>query len=676
MAIARREQSHNVSKSSLSVLLVDDSSYWTDTIGAWLKDAGHSVEVRHDGLAAVEALRNRPPDVLVTDYFLATLDGGKLCQLAKAAKSSTTTVILTGGADGRLTRSPPKHADAVIAKREPEAVFDALERALRSGHTASTPSAPVEDEAEERTLSEKLHGLKQYLDALHEGIGDAVLQVDAQLRLTFVNSTAEELLDIDGHGAIGEALHTVLGIARDHDLVERVQSVLSGTMRAERPLTVSVGDNLFRATVAGLSSPDGRATALIIAQDISDLVEAERSRVALNQRLHESDKMASLGHLVAGVCHEINNPLAAVMMNLDSLATMVQTLPRDATGRPNPVEDQEVAVREILGVIEETSEAAQRLRTVVSDMRHFSRKGERRGQRTRVEQIMDDVLALVASEARHRARIERIYGDTPELVVDRARLSHAFLNVVLNAIQAIEKNRPEAHWIRVETRTEGDGVSISIQNSGAPIPQESQARVFEPFFTTKPTGEGVGLGLSITYETVRGHGGYIEVESDSSTPTTFRIWLPRDTGLGIGGHPSEPAPAPRRVASVLVVDDDKFFRNSLRRTLEHYFDVTIAPSGPRALQLMESHDFDVVVCDLIMPKMTGMEVYEAVRQRSPVQASRFLFLTGGTDTAEARNFLLQVDNPRAYKPIRGNELVNLVSRSLENLGDAEATGPR
>jgi signal transduction histidine kinase/CheY-like chemotaxis protein len=427
-------------------------------------------------------------------------------------------------------------------------------------------------------------------------------------------------------------------------------------------------------TVAGLKSPDGQTTAVIIARDISDLKAAEQSRLAFEARMHEADKMASLGHLVAGISHEINNPLAAILLNLPALqeafAEVTAVLDRLKVRPPSDLLDE---VPRILG---ESLEATERIRIIVAEMRLLAHPKGGSGEPSRVEDLLEGALALVSNEVRFKARVERHYGATPLIVVDRTRLSQAFLNILLNAAQAIESGDPEGSWIRVEARAEDEGVVVVIANSGPPISPEALPRIFEPFFTTKPVGQGVGLGLSITYDTIRRHGGHIEAKSGPDEPTSFRIWLPLNTGLALApqadAHATEVPPT--RPAHILLVDDDPLVQNSIRRTLERHHDVVIVGSGARASSILEAEKFDIVLCDLIMPGMTGMQLFETIRARDPEQAKRFVFLTGGTSSPEARAFLLGVDNARAYKPLGADEIVRLIAKCLRQFAGEEKSG--
>jgi signal transduction histidine kinase/DNA-binding response OmpR family regulator len=655
-----------------TVLLVDDSAYWTDTIADGLRREGYVVSVLYDGLAAVERLRKSPPQILITDYFLANLDGGKLCQIAKqlAVDPPITTIILTGGADRKQSRAPSAFADAVIAKNATHIVFDDLRRALGELSKSLPPPGDIREvigheRLEPRVIASKLHGLKQYLDALHEGIGDAVICVDNQLRVYFLNSVALEVFDLKEDEALARPVEQVLGVPKDHPIISAIGVALERGGSPRRPMTVELERATLRVTVAGLKSPDGQTTAMIIARDISDLKAAEHARVAFDARLHEADKLASLGHLVAGVSHEINNPLAAILLNLPSLQEAFGDIAAHLR-KTRPPPTLTTHLDEIPKMLQESLDATERIRVIVEEMRLFAHPRGDVGEVAQVEELLDVALSLVANEVRFKARVERAYTETPHLVVDRARLIQAFLNVVLNAAQAIEGNDPEGAWIRVETRSEHDGVLVVITNSGPPIPNDVLPRIFEPFFTTKPVGQGVGLGLSISYDTIRRHGGHVEATSGADQPTAFRIWLPSNTGLALAPPPElrSAEPAPVRSARILFVDDERLLQSSIRRILERHHEVVLASSGQRALELLAHDRFDVVLCDLIMPGMTGMQLFEVVKATMPQQAVRFVFLTGGTSSPEARDFLLSVDNPRAYKPLSGDEIMRLVARCL------------
>jgi signal transduction histidine kinase/DNA-binding response OmpR family regulator len=662
------------SAASQTILLVDDSVYWTDTLADALRRSGFAVSVVHDGLIAVERLRKQLPDILITDYFLPNLDGGKLCQLAKrlADGSPIATIILTGGADANLSRRPSQYADAVIAKNSIDVVIKDLSRALgdlRAPNTGSTLDSVVigHERLPPRALSAKLVGLKQYLDALHEGIGDAVIGVDAQRKVYFMNSTALDLLGVPEERALAQSVEFVLGIDASHPIMQRMEEAFGGASPQQGPLSVKLRSSTLRVTVSRLNTPGGQDTALLIARDISDLIAAEAERTSLSAQLHAADKMRSLGQMTAGMSHEINNPLAALLPTLEALSERFMELADFRFASSHNDAKTQRALREIPELLADATAAGRQIKSVVAEMRSFAHPGESRGEQVPLDSLIKDATLLVAREVRFKARLEQSLDYSPSLVVDRALLSQALLNILINASQSIEAGAPERHWIRVATRAYEGGVLIELSNSGEPISEENVGKVFDPFFTTKGPGAGVGLGLSIAHETIGHHGGYIEL---TTTPhTTFSIWLPLDTGKVVhtvqplANEPLEVGNGANASTRVLIVDDEHLVRNGFRRALDRHFEVSLAAGGQQALSLIAQNDYDVVLCDLLMPEITGMDLFHRVQASNPDLAARFVFLTGGTANNEAREFLHSVKNARAFKPLDNEELVRLVERA-------------
>jgi signal transduction histidine kinase/CheY-like chemotaxis protein len=439
------------------------------------------------------------------------------------------------------------------------------------------------------------------------------------------------------------------------------------------PITVELRGHTLRVSVSPLKNPHGEGSALIIASDMSDLVAADIERESLVDQLHAADKMRSLGQLTAGVAHEINNPLAALLPNLQLLRDYHEKIigSLDEASLKQMTRDPELSfvLNEIPELLSDTVAAGKQIKTVVGEMLRYAHPGSERGERTKLPELLDDALSLLSRKVRFNTRIEREYEPTPELVLDRGLISQAILNIAINASQAIADSSGEDRWIRIRTYQRDDGVAIEVSNSGPAIPKEIAKDIFAPFFTTKDPGAGVGLGLSIAYETVRRHGGVLEVLD--GLPTTFRIWLPNDTGKALSSaRPPMAAPEQAAPARVLVVDDEHLVRKGLRRVLERHFEVALTGSAREALILLSSGDYDVVLCDLLMPELSGMQLYEMVQAQNPSVAERFVFLTGGTTAAEARDFLRSVKNARAYKPIESTELIALVDRAARRVRQA------
>ncbi|MEP7122632.1 MAG: ATP-binding protein [Byssovorax sp.] len=400
--------------------------------------------------------------------------------------------------------------------------------------------------------------------------------------------------------------------------------------------------------------PDGQVVEVIgVAIDITDRRRAEAALKQSEARLIDADRLASLGTLAAGVAHEINNPLSYVLLNLD---LVLRELDARAHGAPPAAPCSELSTR-----LREARRGVDRVRLIVQDLKAFSRVDTERRGPVDVRRVLDETLEVAANEIRHRARLVREFADVPPALANASRLGQVFLNLVLNAVQAIAEGDVEHNQITVAVSSRDDGrVVVAVRDTGAGIPEDILARVFEPFFTTKPSGFGTGLGLSICHGIVTSLGGEITVESRIGDGSVFRVILP-----GVASA-DEPRPLSRRGSGpslslaippraprgrVLVVDDEPVLAAALGRSLEPEFEVEVLGNGRQALdRLRRDPPFDAVLCDLIMPEMTGMDVYESLKDTDPDLTSRIIFMTGGTFTRRARDFLASIPNPALDKP--------------------------
>jgi CheY-like chemotaxis protein len=248
------------------------------------------------------------------------------------------------------------------------------------------------------------------------------------------------------------------------------------------------------------------------------------------------------------------------------------------------------------------------------------------------------------------------------VVADDTRLGQVFVNLLVNAAQAIREGDVDRNEITVVTRTGADGSAVvEVIDTGHGIDGDVLPRIFDPFFTTKEVGDGCGLGLSICHGIVTSLEGRIEVESGQGRGTCFRVVLP-PAPAGRSSRPAAPLAAAQMAtarARVLVVDDEPFGRRAMCRILRQH-DVVEAETGVAALALLTEKPFDVVVCDLMMPQMTGMDLHKALREASLDVAERIIFVTGGAFTEAAQRFLDEVTNPTLQKPFDPRSLRSLV----------------
>jgi CheY-like chemotaxis protein len=265
---------------------------------------------------------------------------------------------------------------------------------------------------------------------------------------------------------------------------------------------------------------------------------------------------------------------------------------------------------------------------------------------------------MMDNEIRHGARLVKDFAPVPDVVANEARLGQVFLNLLLNAVQALPEGRSERNEIRIVVRSPtAERVVVEVHDNGVGIPAHVRARIFEPFFTTKPIGVGTGLGLAICHGIVTSLGGTLSVESEPGHGSVFRVELPAarsTTGVtptvGVVDAPPQLA-SPTVHGRILVIDDEAAVCSSLQRLLAGEGDVVTVTSAREALELIGSGErFDVLLCDVMMPGMDAPALYEELLEVAPAQAERMVFMTGGAFTARARDFLERVPNARVDKP--------------------------
>jgi two-component system NtrC family sensor kinase len=454
-----------------------------------------------------------------------------------------------------------------------------------------------------------------------------------------------------------------------------VRERLGRARTSEGPLPVSEERLLRRdgtialAEVAAMPVTfDGVRSVLIIARDVSE----ERK---LAHRLQFADRMVSVGRLAAGVAHEVNNPLAYLMGNLEFVAAEVSALRQRLATLDRPVE---LAPRlaELGEAVAAAADGAERVRKIVRDLKAFSRPDEDRPGPVDLREVLEVSVSMAWHEIRHRSRLMRdwasVDGQDALVEASETRLGQVFVNLLVNAAHAVPEGAPEQHEIRVSLRRESEWLVAVIADTGVGIDAEVLPHVFEPFFTTKPVGVGTGLGLSICHGIVTGLGGEISVESRRGRGTKVRVALRpwrgshRQSGAGRSSVLLLGNEASRR--RVLVVDDEVLIGKMVTRVLGAQHEVMSVTTAKDALRALDAgREFDVILCDLMMPEMTGMDLHAELLTRHPNHARRMVFLSGGAFTDRSRAFLESVDNPRLDKPVSAQTL----RRTLEEVAGTE-----
>jgi PAS domain S-box-containing protein len=404
---------------------------------------------------------------------------------------------------------------------------------------------------------------------------------------------------------------------------------------------------------------DGAPAVLAFARDITE-------RARLRAQLAHADRLAALGTMAAGVAHEINNPLAFVMLAAD----MLEREPRILEGGDQLAE----LVRNIRTGI-------RRIAAIVRDLRTYGQYEDEPPGSVDLAATIESAVSITGHEVRSRARLRQEYGVLPPVLGVAMRLEQVLVNLLLNAAHSIAEGRKDGEIVISATPGEKE-VVLEVTDNGTGIDPELLPSIFEPFVTTKPAGEGVGLGLSICRDIVVRWGGRIEATSTLGQGTALRVTLPVAHEV-----PSVPVASPRRERSwseppseradeptsrvrpvdtrrrILVVDDEPLTVAMATAALREAHDVVGVTDPAAGLEriLDDQQLFDVIVCDLMMPGLTGMDIYECVKRERPGLEKRIIFLTGGPYTQRARAFLESVPNRRLMKPLSIATLESLLA---------------
>jgi two-component system NtrC family sensor kinase len=385
------------------------------------------------------------------------------------------------------------------------------------------------------------------------------------------------------------------------------------------------------------------------------LIQDITERKQMETQLIESDRLAAIGVLAGGIGHEINNPLAWVMTHLRTVHGEISA--RAESGDP--------ILARWAAQLDEALQGSDRVRQIVKDLAFFTRHPETESAPIDLRAALDWAADMAMSELRHRTRFTKRYDPAPLVSAPEARLGQVFLNLLINAAQSIDEGPVDTNEVRVELSTDEKGrARVDVSDTGAGISPEHVPRVFDPFFTTKPRGVGTGLGLSVSLRIVQSLGGSLEVVTARAGDTRFRVTLPSASAeLAELVHPSTARARLTRRLRVLVIDDQPSFLVSLRLAMQELIEIHEEGSARAALaRLRKGEHFDAIVCDLMMPDLSGMDFHDQLSSDLPSLLPKVIYMTGGAYTPKAREFLQSVSNASIEKPFLPEELEALLAR--------------
>jgi two-component system, cell cycle sensor histidine kinase and response regulator CckA len=627
------------------IFVVEDEVIISEDIAQTLERLGYEIAgAAHTGMQALLEVERTKPDLVLMDIKLGGRLDGIQTTAAIRKRFSTPVIYLTSHSDeATLARAKETGPHGYLLKP-----FN--ERDLRTA---------IEVALRKHELETRLEQRERWYSTTLASVGDAVIATDPQERVTFMNPIAEELTGWKSEDAQGKPVHEVFKIlsSTGAKLQAKVSEAIRGGFRAE----LAAGTKLLDRAGTSIDVDDSVAPIVDRAGGVLGSVVVFRDiteRKRLEERVTLAERLASIATMAAGMAHELNNPLAATVGNVDFAVRRLNELmlalsPEDAA-RLMP------GFQEISDALDDAQSAGRRVRNIVRDLKKFSRAEEVSKDIVDLPNSIDAALVVTHHLVKSSTSITKLFGTTPFVEVNEGQLVQVFANLLANALQAKSDERP--HTIRISTHTDELGRAIvEVEDSGRGIEPGNLPRIFDPFFTTRPAGDGMGLGLSICQRIISEAGGELGVESQLGVGTTFRVTLPQAEDPSRKPKTTTLPPPSTRRARVLVIDDEEMVGRTIERLLARFHDVRLETDPRSALSRLASESFDVILCDMTMPAMNGMDVYRSIELVNPSLAKRVVFLTGGAVSLEVESFLNQCSSLVLNKPFGGPQLLAVVA---------------
>ncbi|HTO72471.1 MAG TPA: ATP-binding protein [Gemmatimonadales bacterium] len=505
----------------------------------------------------------------------------------------------------------------------------------------------------EREVEEERSGRLNELAAASDRLGaviraavDAIVLLDADGRVTLSNAAADLMFAPPGGTAAGKRFSDCVADAERASLA----GWLGASIGADTPNRSFLGlrpdgTSFSMEASAAEVSLGGAVHRLLVIRDITVREKAEAERLELQNRLAQFEKSEALGRLISGITHELNNPLAAI---LAAISDLLETEP-EGTRRQG---------------MSAVYEQAQRCRLITRNLVYFIRGGEGQRQETSAVQVVTRAVDELRQEAARRqvTLTLDVPESVPSLMADPVALEQVVANLTLNAMEAAD----QGGRVRIVLSTRDGRLSLVVEDNGPGIPPLLLSRIFDPFFTRKPAGRGSGLGLPVALGIIQHHGGTLMAENIAPPGRGARVSAEIPLGPGRRRPSVEEKPAAPTLRRALIVDDEAPVRSPLRRFLERRgWQVVEAEDGEQGLRILrgrELPDFDLILSDLKMPGMSGMDLHNRLLEERPELLQRIVFITGDVVSPDVAEFLKRNARPVLEKPFELTELDLVVAR--------------
>jgi two-component system, cell cycle sensor histidine kinase and response regulator CckA len=641
---------------SKKILVVDNDRLILELMTGVLEKEGHEVLTAQDGISALEILETCVPDVMFIDLIMPNIGGKTLCRIIRKIPEfkSAYIVILSAIAAEEDEDFTEFGADLCIAKGPLEEmarhVLDAIGQPDRT--SSHPPGAAVGVETiYPREITRELLSVKRHFEVVLEGMSEGILEITPEAKIVYANPAAFSLACKPEEELLASNLIDLFSPPDRLRIKALLDNVLSGAQSIPLDSPVKLNERQVSLYLQPLKDNGNRA--IVILNDVTDQKHMEA-------RVLQSGKMETAGTLAAGIAHDFNNLLMAIQGNV-SLALFGMN-----PSHPN---------YERLKSIEKRIRSGAKL---TAQLLGYARKGRYEVKPVDLNRLINEI-AYTFGRARKEITIHRELAEVLfSIEADQGQMEQALLNLFVNAADAMPfggslflktgNTTHEEMKGRLYAPKPGNYILLTVRDTGTGMDNETKEHIFEPFFTTKEMGRGTGLGLASAYGIIKGHGGYIDVESEKGVGTTFSIYLPA-TKAEVSAYTEEkerPIENSRRSESILLVDDEHMILDVAKQMIEVFgYEVLTAKGGKEAIEVYEtSRDrIDIVVLDMIMPEMGGGETYDRLKEINP--DIKVLLASGYSIDGQAKEIIGRGCNGFIQKPFNMEKLSRKIREILD-----------
>jgi len=622
------------------ILVVDNHPVVLKFMSQLLEKEGHQALTAEDGLFALEILKTYTPDVIFIDLIMPHIGGEKLCQIIRKipALKEAYLIVLSAIAAEQEIDYTSFGADACIAKgsldKMAKHVLTALEQVDQKNGVLHPPKTIGIEDVYARNITTELLSVKKHFEVILNGMAEGILEITPEGKIVYTNPKAISLINRTEDQLLSSDFADLF-LESDR---QRIKDPLMEIHRTSQPIAVNgpLRLNGKQVSLHLLPVMDEMQRSIIVI--LTDVSEQKRMEVQLIQ----AQKMEAIGTLAGGIAHDFNNLLMVIQGNVSLMLLDV-----------NPAHSH----YEMLRTIEKQVQSGSKL---TSQLLGYARKGRYELRPTHLNQLVADTSEAFGRTRKNITIHRDLAGDLFTCEADQGQIEQVLMNLFVNSADAMPKGgdlflkTANVNFKEIKGRgytpNPGDYILLTVTDTGVGIDSKTIDRIFDPFFTTKELGRGTGLGLASTYGIVKGHGGYIEVESEKCLGSTFKVYLPAS------GKPAQQtvrpsAPISKAIGTVLLVDDEEVILDVSEKVLKVLgYKVLVAGSGAEAIEIFRKHQdsIDLVLLDIIMPHMGGGEVYDRLKEISP--EVKVLLSSGYSIDGEASKIMARGCNGFIQKP--------------------------